>query len=62
MYSIIEANGKFQIADEDGPVKGFEYDNREVAERIIARFTGSTTTIKVSGVMDNRHRNWKRRG
>lgn len=61
-YTIIETNGQYQIADATGPIAGFEYADRGTAERIIGRFVGPTTPVKVQGVMDNRHRNWKRRG
>lgn len=45
-----------------GEIVGDGFTDLEVAKRVLSRFTGPTTPAKVSGVMDNRHRNWRRRG
>lgn len=60
-WDLISKDGKHYLTC-NGDITGDGFDDLAHAERVLARFTGPTTLTKVTGVMDNRHRNWKRRG
>lgn len=64
MYSIKFENSKYTIINPDGTDTTFSHGLEKYAqimlESLNTKYIKHETTIK--GVMDNRHRNWKRRG
>ncbi len=59
-WTLEEINGQYHLKC-NGETSAV-YDDKAYAERILSRFNPSQMAPKVKGVMDNRHRNWKRRG
>ena len=59
-WTLEEINGEYHLKC-DGKTSAI-YDDEAYAKRILSRFTPDSSNQVVKGVMDNRSRNWKRRG
>ena len=72
MFTITKKQEKFYITQLDGTfLNGWDgsplrYGKLELAQKVVDRLNNptrkTTAPAKVTGVMDNRHRNWRRRG
>ncbi len=59
-WTLDEVDGQYHLKC-NGEIVA-TYDDKNYAERILSRFNPTSKPQVVTGVMDNRHRNWKRRG
>lgn len=63
-WDLISTDGKHYLTC-NGTIASDGYDDLEYAKRLLSRFIPANHNPKLNraaGVMDNRHRNWKRRG